>query len=251
MHVNYEYLLAKSQSYCSSPGRILDYGCGVGDVVVEGRKRNLPIYGVDAFYAGSNAKEIVQEKGLLGNLIRELDNGKIPFPDEYFDLVVSNQVFEHVVDLNLVVAEIYRVLKKDAFLLCLFPSLDVIREGHCGIPLSHRIPPKYNLRYYWLKSWRTLGLGYDREFNSHQEWAKYFDDWLTKYTHYRSQSEIYGILGQYFKTIENIEEDNLHYRLQILNLNNWSVLLKIKPISLLANFLFQKMIGLVLLVQKK
>ncbi len=40
MHVNYEYLLAKSESHCSSEGRILDYGCGAGDVVSEGRKRD-------------------------------------------------------------------------------------------------------------------------------------------------------------------------------------------------------------------
>lgn len=251
MHVNYEYLLAKSQFYCSSEGKILDYGCGVGDVVLEGRKRNFNIYGVEKFYGGSNAKEIVEEKGLLGNFIRELDNDKIPFPDEYFDLVVSNQVFEHVIDLNVVIAEIYRVLKKDGFLLCLFPSVEVIREGHCGIPLSHRITTKHNLRYYWLRLWRTLGLGYEREFNSPEEWAKYFDDWLSKYTYYRSRSEIYRIFNQYFQAIENIEEDNIRYRLQALNLNNWSFLLKIKPISTLANFTFQKMIGLVLLIQKK
>ncbi len=251
MHINHEYLLAKSQFYCSSQGKILDYGCGEGDVVVEGRKRNLNIYGVEEFYGGSNAKEIVKEKGLLGNFIRELDNGKIPFPNQCFDLVVSNQVFEHVVDLKLVVGEIHRVLKKDGILLCLFPSIDVIREGHCGIPIAHWIPSNYNLRYYWLLFWRQLGLGYEREFNSSQEWARYFDNWLTKYTYYRSQSEIYGILGQYFKTIENIEEDNLRYRLETLNLHSWSVWLKIKPINLLASFLFRKMMGLVLLMQKK
>lgn len=251
MHVNYEYVLSKSQSLCSSQGRILDYGCGIGGVVTEGRRRNLNIYGVEKFYGGSNARELVEDKGLLGNLIKELDNDKIPFPNEYFELVVSNQVFEHVVDLDIVAAEIHRVLKKEGFLLCMFPSLDIVRELHCGIPLSHWIPQKYNLRYYWLRLWRTLGLGYDKEFNSVQEWAKYFDDWLDKYTYYRSQSEIYEIIGKYFKTIENIEEDNIHYRLQALSLNNLSFLLKIKPVSSLASFLFQKMGGLVLLMQKK
>src|ERR1017187_7126524 len=129
MTANYDYVLAKCQSICPG-GRILDYGCGRGDVVIRGRNQGLKLLGVDAFYAGANAKQEAINNGLLGTAVLELnERGVIPFDDGYFDLVISNQVFEHVENLDLVLNEIARVLKPAGRLLALFPSREVIREG--------------------------------------------------------------------------------------------------------------------------
>jgi 2-polyprenyl-3-methyl-5-hydroxy-6-metoxy-1,4-benzoquinol methylase len=139
MHVNYRYLLHWAEAFESkTPGaRILDYGCGSGEVVAEGRRQGLNIYGVEIFYGGSKAKQEVERLGLLGDEIRMIKDGKLSFDDECFDVVLSNQVFEHVEDLDAVLSEIERVMKKGAVLLCLFPGDDVIREGHIGIPFVH------------------------------------------------------------------------------------------------------------------
>jgi SAM-dependent methyltransferase len=99
-------------------------------MVAEGRNRGLDIVGVEAFYGGSQAKEIAISKGLLNVSIFPLDeNFKIPFPDNCFDLVVSNQVMEHVQDLSLTFMEINRVLKPNGRFLVLFPDKSVFREG--------------------------------------------------------------------------------------------------------------------------
>src|ERR1019366_9228148 len=62
------------------------------------------------------------------------------FADCYFDLVVNNQVLEHVDDLDGVLREIHRVVKPGGQVLSIFPSRDVFREGHIGIPFAHWFP---------------------------------------------------------------------------------------------------------------
>ena len=53
-----------------------------------------------------------------------------------FDLVLSNQVIEHVEDLDAVLCEIHRVLKPGGAFLSLFPSKDVIRKTIVASPFS-------------------------------------------------------------------------------------------------------------------
>ena len=65
MHVNYRYLLHWAEAFESKTrgARILDYGCGSGDVVAAGRKHGLNIYGSEIFYRGSKAKQEVERFG--------------------------------------------------------------------------------------------------------------------------------------------------------------------------------------------
>ena len=48
------------------------------------------------------------------------DTFRIPFENEKFDIVISNQVFEHVADYDLAFKEISRVLKKEGISLNFF-----------------------------------------------------------------------------------------------------------------------------------
>src|ERR1017187_3699050 len=117
MTANYDYVLTKCQSICPG-GRILDYGCGGGEVVLRGRNQGLNLLGVEAFYAGGNSKQEAINNGLLGTAVLELsERGIIPFDDGHFDLVISNQVFEHVENLDFVLNEIARVFKPAGRLL--------------------------------------------------------------------------------------------------------------------------------------
>lgn len=49
------------------------------------------------------------------------DGQNIPFPDEYFDSVLSSEVFEHVFNIERVLTEINRVMKKEGKLLITCP----------------------------------------------------------------------------------------------------------------------------------
>ena len=159
MITNYEYILRKCQQFAPA-GHILDYGCGGGEMVRQGRKYGFNMFGVEAFYAGSNAKNVARDAGLLGSTVFELSaQGIIPFDDRYFDFVVSNQVFEHVENLDLVLTEIKRVLKPGGMLLALFPASEVIREGHSGVPMIHWFKKNSALRYPYMLLMRALGFG--------------------------------------------------------------------------------------------
>ena len=49
------------------------------------------------------------------------DGKNIPLPDGYFDSVLSSEVFEHVFNIDEVLAEINRVMKSDGKLLITCP----------------------------------------------------------------------------------------------------------------------------------
>ena len=251
MHVNYRYVLEKCHSLLpDSKGKILDYGCGAGDIVYAGQIEGFDIYGVETFYEGGDTSEFVRKKGLLGDTVRELDDNFIPFPDDYFDLVVSNQVFEHVSDLHIVLNEIYRVLKPAGRLLCLFPSKDVIREGHCGIPFIHWFPKERHYRYYWILPFRVLGFGYYKLQKTPQQWSLDIIDWLDKFTFYRSYTEIHDTLLAHFSSLHHIEEDYISYRLTDKKLWLIARFARVAPVKYLSRWLCRKLGGLVIVAKK-
>ena len=191
MHVNYLYLLNKAMLGADGDRPIvLDYGCGKGEIVAEARKKGLAAYGAEAFYEGSNIRGEIEKQGWLGTVVREIKNGVIPFEDNFFDLIISNQVFEHVDDIDAVLREIDRVLKPNGALLCLFPSKDCIREGHCGIPFIHWFPKHSLLRFYYMVVLRIMGMGFHKGKKSPSQWTSDFLQWLDAFTHYRGSNEI-------------------------------------------------------------
>lgn len=251
MHVIHRFLLDKYQtSRPVSEARLLDYGCGNGEMVEEGRHRGLNVYGVEAFYEGSNSREIVAGKGLLGEEIRELLQGRIPFPDRYFDFVVSNQVFEHVTDMVAVLKEIERVLVPGGIFVSLFPSQDVIREGHCGVPFIHWFPRTSRWRYSYMLLCRSVGFGYFTGSQSRSQWVIHFLEWLDKYTVYRPYNEIWQSFSCHFPRVYRIEEDYLAYRLGEGKLRSVANVVRLPLVRSLGAWLYRKLGGLVIVCEK-
>ena len=65
-------------------------------------------------------------------IMRVADDGKLPFPDQHFDFVCTNQVFEHVHNLGPVLDELARVTNPD--------GVHVSRAAHARS--HHRRPPE-------------------------------------------------------------------------------------------------------------
>jgi SAM-dependent methyltransferase len=257
MHVNYLYQLEWAQSVVKSnpTARILDFGCGSGNVVIAGRERGLDIYGADVFYAGATSKNDVEKSGLWGVEIREISmtRAKLDFDDEYFDFVMSNQVFEHLENMDVGLSEIYRVMKKDALFLCLFPSSDVVREGHIGIPFAHWFSKGSRVRYYYILFFRAVGLGYFKGDKSIVQWTREKLDWLDRYTYYRDKDEIFRSFSRYFG-ISMIEDDYIKFRL--LSTGKVSArfidhIFMLPLMPLMARVLFRRLAGMVILAKKR
>jgi len=216
-------------------------------VVQKARARGLDMYGADVFYGGNTTRAAVERAGLLGTAVREIRDGKLDFADDYFDLVISNQVFEHVQDLDSVLREINRVLKRGGYLVALFPSREVLRESHIGIPLAHRFRKGSRVRYLYVLALRTLGLGFFKEqAKSRSEWARRKLEWIDTYTYYRSRREIRKAFERYFK-LEGLEKDHILYRLRDHKaLRYLSPLLRWPISSTLACEMFRRLGGVVI-----
>lgn len=216
MHINHGYLLdwAKKITEQKPGAKILDYGCGLGNVVVEGRSRGMDMYGCDAFYREVGRIKTART-GLLGSYIREMVDGRIDFSDDTFDLVLSNQVFEHVNDLPAVLQEIHRVMRPGASMLALFPSREVFREGHFGIPFSHRMRPGSMLRFQYALTLRRLGFGRFKGKLTARDWATQKLAWIDEFCFYRPLQEVDAAFSKFF-TYERIEADFVDYRLRAL-----------------------------------
>jgi SAM-dependent methyltransferase len=245
---NYSFVLARAKALRPT-GKILDYGCGAGEVVAAGVIMGLDIYGTETFYGGGHGQRVaVDEQGLLNSRVLEMKEGRIPFPDKLFDIVLHNQVFEHVENLDGALNEIGRVLKQDGVMLSIFPSREVVREGHCGIPWAHRFREESKLGYLWLLAFRKLGFGKHHGQKTPQQWAKDFMEWLHAWCYYRPRAEI---IEAYRRAGFSFDSDEMRYVTSRLNHSGLGWLTSIARLfSPLTRYLFRKLGGMVVLSRK-
>jgi SAM-dependent methyltransferase len=123
---NYRYFVDLA---AASGGRILDYGCGEGQTVALARERGLDIWGADTFagffagWADSGSRDRVHK----------IENGRADYPDNHFDLIISNQVLEHVSDPEAVISDMHRMIKPGGTFIAAFPVVETWYEGHVGL----------------------------------------------------------------------------------------------------------------------
>lgn len=194
--------------------KVLDYGCGAGKIVKKLLERGMDAYGCDIFYAGGDYSHLVDKKLFENKTIRRIENNRIPFEDNTFDIITNNQVMEHVEDIESVMSEINRVLKPGGKVLSLFPDKSIWREGHCGIAFLHWFSSKSKIRPYWAAFWRAVGFGYHKEDKSIMAWSQHFCNYLDNWTHYRSKKVIDENYMRYFYKIDHIEDFWLRQRLE-------------------------------------
>lgn len=185
--------------------KVLDFGCGAGQIVAGLLDKGLDAYGCDPFYEGGSHEADVPAN--LAKHVIKMDGPLIPFPDASFDLVVTNTVLEHVDDLDVSVSEIARVLKPGAACLAIFPHFEVWREGHCEIPLLHRFPKGSNPRIYYAAALRSLGFGANKDGIPPIDWARRTCNWLDRWCHYRRLTTIRSTFREHLSEPKHIEAE--------------------------------------------
>src|SRR5262249_41570364 len=155
----------------ASGGRVLDYGCGIGQTVTLGLARGLDIWGADTF-RGFWAPWAAELKIDVRDRIRKIENARADYPDDHFDLVMSNQVLEHVPAPETVIADIHRMVKPGGSFIAAFPVVETWYEGHVGLYFAHRFRSGSLRRAYFDLSHR-LGFGLWRSARpTRAEWVK-------------------------------------------------------------------------------
>lgn len=107
--------------------KVLDYGCGKGDIAkaVLSVNPSLKMTGVDVSKVAVRAAK----KKMQGHIFRTITpDKKFPFKDNSFDFVMSLDVLELVYDTEFVFKELARVLKKDGKLLITLPYYGVLKN---------------------------------------------------------------------------------------------------------------------------
>lgn len=209
---NYEFCASYIEASTSPGAVILDYGCGSGTIIRLLQARQRTALGCDVFYEGGDYSSVILPQE-LGTTIFRMDADRIPFPDNYFDFIVSNQVLEHVPDLDVTIEEMARVLKPGGTVLSVFPYKGVWREGHCGVPFLHWFPRGSRVRLYYAYLARCCGLGFHTKGKSKWEWAQDFCDWLDRWTHYRTYNEIRHAFRARLSEPQHLEQVYLSARL--------------------------------------
>ena len=199
--------------------RLLDAGCGDGAlleyalVALAGRPRETSwwVAGFDVH------DQQIQPAGFLAEAVSRLaarhpdvpwherlrattTDARWPFPDSSFDVVVSNQVGEHVADLGRFFSEVARVLRPGGFSVHVFPLQDYILEGHLLLPLVHRVLD-HDSRAGLIRVLSRVGLGkfrheQDKSADALDRWSERHADYLWHLTAYRSWPQVAAFAKQ-------------------------------------------------------
>lgn len=200
--------------------RILDLGCGNGDLILY-LNEILPqlnpdlkfeIYGYDIDEHGGIKKDYL--KDLLKKLTLSSphidwnqriklisENDPIPFPDQFFDIILSNQVMEHVKDHTRLFSELNRTLKVNGLSAHLFPFKSIIIDPHINLPFVHKIMDVDN-RKNIIKLFSKLGIGkfraYQKKYGHNlDQFTQEFSDYFSRLVHYINHKEILEFSGNH------------------------------------------------------
>jgi len=105
-------------------GRVLEDGCGVGEYLAHLAMHAKQAVGLDYEFERALEARIKVSEVVCGA------GEKLPFPDNYFDLVLSHEVLEHVQDDQQAINEILRVLKLGGRLVLFVPNRGYPFETH-------------------------------------------------------------------------------------------------------------------------
>jgi SAM-dependent methyltransferase len=157
-----------------APGsRVLDVGCGAGDLVLKLRTSGYDAYGADF-------SESLPDP-CPGHLIpimsatlydtrrtyKVISSYRLPFGDGAFAAVVSTSVVEHVMDKEAFFQEAKRVLAPGGVIICTFPGSKYLPvETHVKVPLVNFFRP--SVPRWWLAFWAIVGIR--NEFQQGEPW---------------------------------------------------------------------------------
>jgi 2-polyprenyl-3-methyl-5-hydroxy-6-metoxy-1,4-benzoquinol methylase len=135
------------------PARVLDVGAAQGVTLTACAKRGFEAVGVEPW---EPAIEVSRDLATATGVRLDIRPGvaeSLPFEDESVDFVNAYSVLEHVDDPDLVMREVFRVLRRPgAFLFSTTSALSPIQVEIAGFPLFPWYPPPLQRR---IMSWAT------------------------------------------------------------------------------------------------
>jgi SAM-dependent methyltransferase len=191
------------------PGaRILDFGCGAGRMVFRLRELGFDAYGFDIHdYVAYRSDEDRQwfrfsqsTSSDTSAFTIDTDRYAIPFEDDFFDVVHSTSVLEHVLDFRPMMRECARVLRPDGLSVHFYPPKYLLVEPHLYVPLASFVQYKQ-----WLRLW--IALGARNEFQSGltvDQVTEAYKRYTTTGLRYRTRKELLYGAAEFFDGVRFI-----------------------------------------------
>jgi ubiquinone/menaquinone biosynthesis C-methylase UbiE len=127
--------------FTKNPRTVLDIGCSNGIFLDLYKKSET--WGVEPSGSGYMMKDIRYTKHKIIHSYFE----KAKLPQNYFDLVIMNHILEHVKDAEIVLAKIYRLLKKDGILFIDVPNAGGLGSKLLGDKWPYRLPNEHTYQF--------------------------------------------------------------------------------------------------------
>jgi SAM-dependent methyltransferase len=121
-----EQILPLAAEELAGARRVLDVGCGDGQVSRLATRLGAEVIGIDPTW---NCVTVAQERG--GATFASAAAAQLPFADESFDAVVACLVFEHIRDVDAAIAEVARVLQLGGR-FCFFLNHPLLQTPNSG-----------------------------------------------------------------------------------------------------------------------
>ncbi|MBT9142995.1 MAG: Ubiquinone biosynthesis O-methyltransferase [Dehalococcoidia bacterium] len=165
--------------------RILDFGCGTGELTVRMRCLGYEAYGLDVHEKHLRLAKILAVENDLSKemfILNKLNSNKLPFEDNEFDIISMFSVFEHI---------------DDSTLSWLLPELKRICRGVVYILVPNRLKPvddHTGLKFVpWMPRWLAVGYLKIRS-KKHGHFISQSGDWDV---YYRSFFSIVSLFRRY------------------------------------------------------
>lgn len=145
-----------AQEYSQKPRSLLDIGTGGGFIAASFAADGLKVSSVDV------VDYRVTKKGYTFKLVND---EVLPFKDKSFDIVISNQVIEHVPNASLHLREMKRVIKDDGIIYLASPNKFWLTDPHYKLPFISWLPRRVSgwyLRICRGKKWDIYSLSLSR-----------------------------------------------------------------------------------------
>ncbi len=141
----YPYIIDVIEKIGDRKSKILDIGCGEGDVLLQLSEMGYTsLYGVDlSDEAVKRAKEMNPKINFAVGDVEQL-----PFDDEEFEVIVCSHSFHHYPNPMVAMKEIHRILQRGGRLLLVENSTSFIRRFFINVSLVIRHHPNGDIRWY-------------------------------------------------------------------------------------------------------
>ena len=248
--------LLKTNKLKNKTLNILDFGCGRGNLLKVIKNSNIDsnLYGVD-IYKDSEKYQKVRDLLPFAKIKSIKPYEEFDF-NQKFDIIVSNMVFEHIENLDLVYKHLKNTLSKNGFIVAAFPTKEIIIEPHLNIPFVHLMNKNSRLLYKYLELFSIINLGQFKQTKGKSFKVK--KNYLENRYHYCNKNIFYLPYVKHLDLIKKNFEKTIDISDLALNFfrnystfsNKIKFMISLFPIKKFRLFLFRRFFGTFLIFSR-